>query len=62
MSEDGIAFRKKRCIEPEFVFSRVKWCWGYKRFLLRGIEKVEVEWGLLCMAHNLARVASIKLT
>lgn len=43
MSEDGIAFRKKRCIELEFVFGRVKWCWGYKRFLLRGIEKVEVE-------------------
>lgn len=59
-SEAGIALRKKRCIEPEYVFARLKWCWGFKRFLLRGIEKVRVEWGLLCMAHNISKLASIR--
>ena len=37
MSEAGVALRKRRCIEPEYVFGRIKWCWGFKRFLLRGI-------------------------
>ena len=59
-SEPGIAFRKRRCIEPEYVFGRIKWCWGFKRFLLRGLEKVKVEWGLLCIAHNISRVATIQ--
>lgn len=60
MSEVGIALRKRRCIEPEYVFGRVKWCWGFRRFLLRGIEKVKVEWGLLSIAHNISRLAVIQ--
>jgi len=60
MSEVGIALRKMRCIEPEYVFGRVKWCWGFRRFLLRGIEKVKVEWGLLSIAHNISRLAVIQ--
>ncbi|MHB9093188.1 MAG: transposase [Eubacteriales bacterium] len=59
LSEVGLALRKRRCIEPEYVFGRVKWCWGFRRFLLRGMEKVKVEWGLLCMAHNISRLAII---
>ena len=60
MSEVGIALRKRRCIEPEYVFGRVKWCWGFRRFLLRGIGKVKVEWGLLSIAHNISRLAVIQ--
>jgi len=56
----GIALRKRRCIEPEYVFGRVKWCWGFRRFLLRGIEKVKVEWGLLSIAHNISRLVVIQ--
>ncbi len=59
LSEVGLALRKRRCIEPEYVFGTVKWCWGFRRFLLRGMEKVKVEWGLLCMAHNISRLAII---
>ncbi|WP_418791688.1 IS1182 family transposase [Phosphitispora sp. TUW77] len=59
-SELGLALRKRRCIEPEYVFGRIKWCWGFKRFLLRGLEKVKIEWGLLCMAHNISKMATIQ--
>ena len=30
----------------------------FKRFHLRGLKKVEIEFGLLAIAHNLAKVAS----
>ena len=30
--------------------------WGFKRFLLRGLEKVDLEWGLLCFALNIKRM------
>jgi hypothetical protein len=41
-------------VEVESVFGRLKHNWGFRRFRLRGLEKVPIEWGLLCMAHNLA--------
>jgi hypothetical protein len=25
--------------------------------MLRGLKKVDIEWGLLCMAHNLRKLA-----
>jgi hypothetical protein len=49
--------RSKRPIEVESVFGRLKHNWGFRRFLLRGIEKVNTEWGILCIAHNLAKAA-----
>lgn len=30
-----------------------------RRFLLRGLEKVKTEWGLICIAHNMAKMATI---
>lgn len=59
LSEAGVAMRKKRCIEPEPVFAHIKWCWNYKRFLLRGLEKVKTEWALMCMAYNLMKLCSL---
>jgi transposase len=58
LSEQGITLRSKRPVEAESVFARLKHNWGFRRFLLRGKEKVEVEWGLLCIAHNLAKMAA----
>lgn len=29
---------------------------GFKRFMLRGLEKVDLEWGLLCFALNIKRM------
>ena len=57
LSEQGTALRKQRSIDVETVFGRIKQDWGFRRFLLRGLEKVKAEWGLLCIAHNLAKLA-----
>jgi len=59
LSEQGIALRKQRSIDVETVFGRIKQDWGFRRFLLRGLQKVKTEWGLLCIAHNLAKLAAI---
>jgi transposase len=58
LSEQGLTLRSKRPVEAESVFARLKHNWGFRRFLLRGKDKVEVEWGLLSIAHNLAKVAA----
>ena len=57
-SEQGKALRSRRAVEVESVFGRLKHNWGFRRFTLRGLAKVQVEWGLLCMAHNLAKTAA----
>jgi transposase len=57
LSEPGTALRKQRSIDVETVFGRIKQDWGFRRFLLRGLEKVKAEWGLLCIAHNFAKLA-----
>jgi len=41
----------------EAVFGNIKHNINFKRFMLRGIEKVETEIGLISMAHNLKKVA-----
>lgn len=58
LSEEGKCLRSQRGIDVETVFGRIKEDWGFRRFLLRGLEKVTVEWGLLCIAHDLAKVWS----
>jgi len=57
-SEEGIIRRKRRCCEVETVFGQVKQNKGFRRLLLRGIEKVEVELGLLLLACNLRKLAA----
>ena len=58
LSPQGLEMRSRRPIEVEAVFGRLKHNWGFRRFLLRGLEKVKTEWGILCMAHNIAKVAA----
>lgn len=58
-SEKGVELRKKRCIEVEAVFGQIKNNRGFRRFLLRGIEKVKTEWGLLSIAHNMKKLATV---
>jgi transposase len=59
-SETGITLRKRRSVEVESVFGHIKQCRGFRRFLLRGIKKVGVEWGLLMMAHNALKMAAAR--
>ena len=56
MSEKGIEMRGKRAEYSEGIFGQIKWNMGFKRFLLRGLEKVDLEWGLLCFALNIKRI------
>lgn len=51
----GIQKRKQRCFDTEPVFANIKHNHHFKRFMLRGIEKVTVETGLLALAHNLRK-------
>ena len=54
-SEQGIRYRKQRPVDVEPVFGQIKHNKGYRRFMLRGMKKVEVEIGLLAIAHNLRK-------
>jgi hypothetical protein len=57
VSDQGRKLRSRRGVEVETVFGRIKQDWGFRRFTLRGLDKVKTEWGLLCIAHNLAKLA-----
>ena len=48
---------KKRCWDIEAIFGNIKQNMGFKRFMLRGMEKVETEFGLIAMAHNLKKLS-----
>lgn len=56
-TDEGITLRKQRGVDVESVFGDIKMNQGYKRFKLRGKEKVNVEFGLLSMAHNTKKMA-----
>lgn len=60
-SEKGQKLRKLRNIEVETVFGDIKWNYGFRRFLLRGIEKVNIEMGLLSLAHNFRKLYKLAL-
>ena len=42
---------------PEAVFGQIKQARGFRQFLLRGVDKVAAEWGLVCLAHNILKLA-----
>ena len=41
-------------VEP--VFGQIKQGRGFRQFLLRGLEKVQGEWSLICTGHNLLKL------
>lgn len=55
LSSAGEQYRKRRLIEPEAVFAQIKHNGQFRRFLLRGLDKVKTEIGLVAMAHNLKK-------
>ena len=56
-SEVGLEKRKQRW-QVEAVFGNIKQNKGFRRFYLRGNEKVTVEIGLIAIAHNLQRFST----
>ena len=47
---------QKRAGMVEPVFGMIKETLGYRRFLLRGLQKVKGEWGIICTAFNLLKL------
>jgi transposase len=45
---------RKGVVEP--VFGQIKAVRGFRRFSLRGLEKVRAEWRLVCLTHNLLKI------
>ena len=56
-SETGLEHRSRRPVDVEAVFGNIKYNHHFKRFLLRGLEKTEIETGLISLAHNLRKLA-----
>ena len=45
---------RKAIVEP--VFGQIKQARGFRQFLLRGLKKVQGEWALVCLAHNVLKL------
>jgi transposase len=45
---------RKTIVEP--VFGQIKQAQGFRHFLLRGYQKVQGEWALVCTTHNLLKL------
>jgi len=55
-TEKGTLLRKKRSVEIESCFGDIKHNMGFRRFHVRGMEKVKTEWTIVAMAHNLRKI------
>ena len=45
---------RKQTVEP--VFGIIKEIMGFRRFHLRGLEKVKLEWDLVTLSYNMKRL------
>jgi IS5 family transposase len=52
----GRAHYARRKVIVEAVFGQIKEATGFRRFSLRGKDKVSAEWHLVCAAHDLAKL------
>ena len=59
-NEETIKIYGNRKIEPETVFGNMKANLLFKKFRLRGNEKVKIEFGLMAMAHNIQKISLIR--
>ena len=55
-SDLGMSLSKQRSVAAATPFGAIKHNMVYRRFRLRGLEKVHIEWGLVSIAHNLRKV------
>lgn len=52
--------QRKQTVEP--VFGIIKEAIGFRRFLLRGKEKAELEWALMATSYNLKRLFNLGMS
>ena len=58
-SEGRRRYNKRiRTVEP--VFAQIKHIMGFRRFLLRGLEKVKTEFSIICTAYNIKKILKLK--
>jgi len=57
LSPEGIEKRSKRPVEVEAVFGQLKSNNKFNRFTLRGLDKVNIEFGLMALGHNFRKWA-----
>ena len=50
----AIYARRKTVAEP--VFGQIKQARCFRQFLLRGLEKVQGEWAMICLTHNILKL------
>ena len=55
LSEKGKQKRKQRSADVEPVFAQRKHNNNFRRFSLKGLEKAELEFGLMALGHNLRK-------
>ena len=48
---------RKQTVEP--AFGIIKQCMRFRRFLMRGKERVSLEWNLVCSAYNMKRLFNL---
>jgi len=48
---------RQQTVEP--VFGIIKQAFGFRRFMLRGLEKVSLEWTLIALSYNLRRLYNL---
>ena len=55
-TEEGkeIYRQRKKIVEP--VFGQMKFNLGFRRFHLRGLDKADGEWTLVCLVHNIKKI------
>lgn len=53
----GEQLRKRRSIEVESCFGDIKHNMNFRRFHLRGLQKVKIEWSVVAIAHNLRKIS-----
>jgi transposase len=55
-SAEGKEIYARRAATVEPAFGIIKGAMGFRQFLLRGLEKVKLEWGLVCLAYDFKRL------
>ena len=51
---------RKQTVEP--AFGIIKQCMRFRQFLMRGKERVSLEWNLVCSAYNMKRLFNLTRT
>ena len=58
-SDLGMSLSKERGVCAATPFGDIKDNMGYRRFRLRGLDKVHIAWGLVSIADNLRKLSKL---